>query len=71
LSLTSRVAPTGTSTARSASSPACSIGVFGWVEVDVARVVRREVVDRRVPVLRFAGLFRAVERLVLDLLVVG
>jgi hypothetical protein len=41
----------GTSTARSAISPACSIGVLGWVEVDVARVGRRAVVDRRVLVL--------------------
>jgi hypothetical protein len=40
---------------------------LGWVEVDVARVVRREVVDRRVPVVLFAGLFRAVERPVVDL----
>jgi hypothetical protein len=44
---------------------------LGWVEVDVARVVRREVVDRRVPVVLFAGLFRAAERLVLGLVLVG
>jgi hypothetical protein len=47
LSRTSRLAPTGTSTARSAISPTCSIGVLGWVEVEVACVVRRAVVDRR------------------------
>src|SRR5205085_876837 len=65
LSPASRLAPTGTSRARPAISWACSTGVRGWVEVVVARVVRRAVADlrlvvrrvvRRVVLLRVAGL---------------
>jgi hypothetical protein len=66
LSRTSRLAPTGTSTARPAISPTCSSGVFGWVEVEVACVVRRAVVDRRDAVER-----RVVFLPVLFLLLVG
>ena len=68
LSLASRLAPTGTRTARSAMTCACAVRVLGWVE-DVARAVVRRVAAgvrlvrallRVAPAPVLAGLRRAV-----------
>lgn len=60
---TIRLAPTGTRTARSASSVAWATGVFGWVEL-VADAPRREAVrllELRRVALRVVVLLRALE----------
>ena len=71
LSLASRLAPTGTRTARSAMTCACAVRVLGWVD-DVARAFVRRVgavvrlvraLLRVVPAPAAAGLRRAVLRL--------
>jgi hypothetical protein len=63
LSRASRLAPTGTRTARSAIICACSTRVFGCVDVLAARPLRRELAAVRVvPALAVAGL-RLVVRL--------
>jgi hypothetical protein len=71
LSLASRLAPTGTRTARSAMTCACAVRVLGSVE-DVARAVARRVAAgvrlvraplRVAPAPELAGLRRVVLRL--------